>query len=235
MRLFGPVHLSLVVAIAAAAILLALLCRRRPSFGPPLARALGCALAVNEIAWWIFRYSHEGFRFPQNVPLQLCDLAGWVAVAACLTRAPLMAELTYLGGFTAAAMAILTPDLWSPWPSWPAIYFFLSHGGIVIAAAILIYGRLVPLRRGAVWRTFGVVLGYALIVGTFDGIFHVNYMYLCSKPRSSTLLNAMGPWPVYLFAGAALALFLFWLLWLGSRFGRNTVSSPISGRNEQTR
>lgn len=217
MRLFGPVHLALIGAIAGVAAALAILCRRHPAAGPALARALGLALAGNEIVWWIFRYSHEGFRFPENVPLQLCDVAVWIAVGACLTRNRLLAELTYFGGFTAAGMAILTPDLWSPWPSWPAIYFFLAHGGIVIAAAILICGHIVRPRRGAVWRAFAVVIAYAVIVGAFDGIFHTNYMYLCRKPRSGSLLNVMGPWPIYLVSGAALALGLFSLLWLPVR------------------
>lgn len=213
MRLFGVVHLSLIAGTGALAAALAAICRHRREAAPIIANVLGWALAANEIVWWIFRYSHEGFRFPQNVPLQLCDVAVWIAVAACLTRRPLLVELTFFGGLTAAAMAILTPDLWSPWPSYPAIYFFLSHGGIIIAAVILVYGRVVALRRGAVWRAFAFVIAYAMIVGTFDGVFHTDYMYLCEKPRSGSLLNVMGPWPIYLFSGAALALGLFCVLW----------------------
>jgi len=55
-------------------------------------------------------------------------------------------------------MALLTPDLWEPWPRYPAIYFFVAHGGIVVGIAVLVLGRLAPLRQGAVWRAFGMLL-----------------------------------------------------------------------------
>jgi uncharacterized membrane protein YwaF len=42
-------------------------------------------------------------------------------------------------------------------------------------------------------------------------------MYLCRKPKSASLLDSLGPWPVYVAAGAALAAMLFWLLSLPLR------------------
>ena len=80
-------------------------------------------------------------------------------------------------------MALLTPDLWCPWPQYPAIYFFVAHGGIVVGIAVLVMGRVAPLRSGAVWRAFGMLLGYAALVGAFNAITKANYMYLCRKRK----------------------------------------------------
>jgi hypothetical integral membrane protein (TIGR02206 family) len=179
--------------------------------------ALGYGLAANELIWWVFRYSHEGLRFRANLPLQLCDVTLWATALACITLIPVFVEFAYFAGFTGSAMAVLTPDLWSPFPSYPAIYFFVAHGGIIVGAPTLVFGRIAPLRRSAVWRAFALLLAYAGVIGAFNQFFGANYMYLCRKPANATLLDVFGPWPVYLFTSAAIGLAVFWLLWLPVR------------------
>lgn len=207
----------LLVAIGLLAVALVVVSRRRPGAAKAIRLTLGIAIAVNELIWWTFRYSHEGFRFPNNVPLQLCDMTVWTSVLACITLNNSSVEFSYFAGIAGAGMALLTPDLWSPWPTYPAIYFFLAHGGIVIAAIVLVFGRISPLRRNAVWRAFGLLLIYASLVGLFDKIFHTDYMYLCAKPKNASLLDMLGPWPVYLAGTAVVTLVLFFLLWIPAR------------------
>jgi len=218
-QLFGAIHLALLAATAVIAVLLVILCRRFPLWRRPVRLFLGCLLIVNELVWWRFRYEHEGVHLA-NLPLQLCDVTLWASAIACLTLAGPIVELAYFAGLAGAGMALLTPDLWSPWPSYPAIYFFLAHSGIVIICAVLVFGRIAPLRPGAVWRAFALLLTYALAVGIFNKFYGTNYMYLCRKPKNASLLDALGAWPWYLVAGAATALILFWLLWLPARPGK---------------
>jgi hypothetical integral membrane protein (TIGR02206 family) len=215
-KLFGPLHLELLAGIGAVGFLLVWLCRHADRARLPVRLALGIGLVVNELVWWRFRYSHEGVHL-WNLPLQLCDVTLWMTAIACLTLVPRLVEFAYFAGFAGAAMALVTPDLWEPWPRYPAVYFFAAHGGIVVGIAVLVVGRVAPLRKGAVWRAFGMLLGYAALVGAFNAVSHANYMYLCRKPANASLLDMLGPWPVYLLSGAALGLGLFWLLWLPVR------------------
>lgn len=216
MKLFGPLHLALLAGIALVGVVLVVLCRCVKRARLPVRLLLGIGLGLNELVWWRFRYAHEGVHL-WNLPLQLCDVTLWMTVLGCLTLAPALVEFAYFAGFAGAAMALLTPDLWEPWPRYPAIYFFVAHGGIVVGIAVLVVGRVAPLRRGAVWRAFGMLLGYASLVGAFNAISRANYMYLCRKPANPSLLDMLGPWPVYLLGAAAAGLGLFWLLWLPVR------------------
>jgi hypothetical integral membrane protein (TIGR02206 family) len=206
-----PIHALLLAAIAAIAVLLCQLCRGHPGRARIVRLLLGYGLALNEAIWWVFRYWHEGIRI-SNLPLQLCDVTLWATVVACIVPLPILVELAYFAGLAGAGMALLTPDFWSPWPSYPAIYFFVVHGGIVVAAVVLVFGGIWPLRRSAMWRAFAFLSGYAVLVGAFNALFRTNYMYLCYKPRSGSALDLLGPWPVYLFGGAAIALALFAVL-----------------------
>jgi len=216
MRLFGAAHLSLIAATAAVAALLALLLRRHriPARGTRL--VLGYGLAANEVAWWCFRYWHEGIHL-NNLPLELCDATLWATVAGCLTLSGPAIEFAYFAGLVGAGMALLTPDLWSPWPSYPAVYFFAAHGGEVVAISALVFGGLASLRTGALWRAFGLTVGFATIVGAYDTVVGTNYAYLCRKPASISLFDALGPWPVYLVTAAGVGILLYWLLWLPVR------------------
>lgn len=223
MPLFGRLHLALLAGIAAVAVALPYLCRRGAIPARATRLAVGWFVLLNELVWWIFRYSHEGIHL-RNLPLQLCDLTVWLSVLACLTAYPPIVEFAYFAGIAGAGMALITPDLWSPWPSYPAIYFFVAHGGIVIAVALMAFGGMVRFRPGAVWRSFGMLLAYAALVGIFNAAAGSNYMYLCRKPASATLLDKLGPWPWYLIPAAAVGLAFFWLLWLPVR------PRPATGR-----
>jgi hypothetical integral membrane protein (TIGR02206 family) len=220
MQVFGPLHLSLLLATALIAGLLCYLCRTGSVSKLLVRLVFGFGLMFNEFGWWYFRYSHEGLRI-SNLPLQLCDMSLWATVAACLFLTPILVEFAYFAGIAGAGMALLTPDLWSPWPTYPAIYFFVAHGGIVIANIVLIYGGIFRLRPGALWRAFGILVAFAAAVGAFNAVFKTNYMYLCNKPKSATLLDAFGPWPIYLLVAFGLSLVLYALLWLPFRTQRS--------------
>jgi hypothetical integral membrane protein (TIGR02206 family) len=221
--LFGPLHLAILTAIPGATYLSARALREEPPKARRVANLVGVALAINELIWYVFRYSHEGWRFPEGLPLQLCDLTLWLAVVAGLTFNRWAYEMAFFAGIAGAGMALLTPDLWAPTFSYPSLYFFLVHGGIVAIPLFLTWSRLLRPERGCLWRVLIVLNAYALVVGTFNWIFGTNYVYLCRKPAGASALDYFGPWPIYILAGEAFAMFLFLLLWLPFRRRRETL------------
>jgi hypothetical integral membrane protein (TIGR02206 family) len=210
-RLFGPLHLAIIAAIPLLAWILSRFAGRKTIL------FLGVALLINELGWYAYKLSVEGCRFPEGLPLQLCDLSLWITVAAALTLKPWAVETAYFAGVAGAGMAVLTPELWAPTLSYPTAYFFAAHGGIIVIVLTILWSGTVPLRPGSPWRALGVACAFAALAGAFNAIFKTNYMYLCRKPASASLLDAFGPWPLYIIAGFGMAALLFWLLWLPFR------------------
>jgi hypothetical integral membrane protein (TIGR02206 family) len=213
-RLFGAWHLGILGAIAAASWLLTIGMRKWPR---AVGSSIALLLAAGESYWYYYRLSVEGFRFPEGLPLQLCDLTVWLTAFTLLARRQAVFEFTFFAGVSGAAMALIWPDLWAPLCSYPTIYFFSAHGLIVASMAALAWSGTLRPKPGCVWRAMIVLNVYAALVGLFNVWYHTNYMYLCEKPEGTSLLDWMGPWPWYIVSGEVVALALFALLWLPFR------------------
>ena len=210
--LFGPLHLAIILSIPLAIVLLSRMARRSEQTAFRIRIALGRILTINELGWYAYKIHHNDVHFPDRLPLNLCDLTQWLSVIACFTLARWSAEVAYFAGAGGAMMAVITPDLWAPAYSYPTAQFFVAHNGIVIAVGTLVLGHMVTLTRRSIWRAFAVVNIYALCIGAFNAAFGANYMYLCSKPPNASLLDYLGPWPIYILVGEAVALAIFALL-----------------------
>jgi hypothetical integral membrane protein (TIGR02206 family) len=184
-------HLVILLAVPVTSAVLVALLRQWAAWSRAARCCLGGALAVNELVWYGYRLHEEGFRFPEALPLQLCDLTLWLTVIAALTLNPGVYEIAYFCGLGGSSMALLMPDLWAPFPSYPTIYFFVSHGLVVITRLTLTWSHLVRPRCGSVWRAFAVLNIYTAAIAVFDARFNTNYMYLCEKPPITSVLGPL--------------------------------------------
>ncbi len=216
-QLFGVVHLAIIAAMFLTAGLLAWWSRRWPGAAGAIRVGLGLLLLANELVYYVYKFQKGWFQFPAGLPLQLCDLILWLTVAAMLFKPQFAFEFCFFAGLAGTSMAVLTPDLWDPFPSYPTVYFFLAHCGIVACILYLWWSKAMRPLPGCVWRVMLALNGYALGLGLFNWVFATNYMYLCRKPAGASLLDFLGPWPVYLVVGEVVAAMLFSLLALPFR------------------
>ena len=225
----GVVSAAHAVAIgltAAASVGLALFVRARPS-GPGVRAGLAAFLLAGAIGyvvaeWWLGILSAWDF-----LPLHLCDFAIFVAAFALLTRRQGAVELLWFWALTGTLLALLTPAVSGSFPEWRWLLYFAMHGGVIAAAVVLVLGCGIRPRPGAAWRAFGWTVLYAGVVAVVDLVSGANFLWLRAKPAQATLLDWLGPWPVYLVAAGAIGLAGFHLLalpfrakrWSGSRIG----------------
>ena len=221
---FGLAHLAILAAVPAAALLLARLVRARPGRERSVRWAFAAALLVNQVAYVAFAAGRGWIDPPRGLPLELCDVALWLAVAALLGARAWAGEALWFFALAGTTQALVTPDLGAPFPSYPTVKFFLGHGGTVAAALFLAFaGRLRP-RRGAWWRALLGVNAYAAALLAFNLAAGTNYMYLRAKPAAPSLLDALGPWPWYLVACEGIAAAAFFALELPFRVGKKKAA-----------
>jgi hypothetical integral membrane protein (TIGR02206 family) len=209
--LLAAEHVGAVIAIVVVGTALVVAARRRPG---PWIRVLAVVLVVDEVSWWVFLATGGGEpgQRAQPLPLQLCDVAILIAAAALWTRSQLLAEVSYFWGLAGTLQAVVTPDLPQHFPSFPYFQYYVAHGGVVIAALVLVVGLRLHPRRFAVVKVAGLTIAYAAVVGVVDALTGADYMYLRAKPPGPTLLDLLGPWPVYMLSAAVIGFVLFAIL-----------------------
>ena len=215
--LFGPTHLAILASVPLFAAVLALVNRKLlpGSKGPRI--SLSIALLVDTAIYYGFLAIHGQLTFPDHLPLELCDASLCLVIIALFTLNKTVSDLAYYGALAGATMALLTPNLWEPFPSFGTVQFFVAHGLTVAGVLFLLWSRQARPRPGSVARAMLGVNLFAACVGAFDFFFKTNYMYLRAKPQNASLLSFLGPWPWYLLAAEAVALGFFLLLYLPYR------------------
>ncbi len=191
--------------------------------GSGVERPLAVTLAVATIGFGLVGVVTEfgDGDVKANLPLQLCDFA-WVPVAwALLSRHPLALALTYYWGLTLALQALVQPTLDEAFPD-PNFFAFWGKHVLLVWGAV--YATL-TLRQGPDWRGYrqAVVATFAwlAIAMTVNFLLDTNYGYFNSKPEG-TVLDYLGPWPVYVLAEMAIVLVVWALItwpWVRRRTG----------------
>jgi hypothetical integral membrane protein (TIGR02206 family) len=191
---FGLVALFLVVAVV-----LALVGRSHRDTPRELVfrRTFALLIPCVTLPLQVLQLLPEDYDAATSLPLQLCDLAWMAAIWALWTRNQFATALVYFWGLTLTVQGIITPSLGETFPDPRYFMFWGMHFMTVWAAVYLTFGLRVPVT----WRTyrFAVVTTalWAALVMTINAVTGTNYGYLNRKPSSASLLDVMGPWPVY--------------------------------------
>jgi hypothetical integral membrane protein (TIGR02206 family) len=211
---FGLDHAGALALTALLAAGLSALARRRRRSGLALRAGLAAALVgatAATLAWWS---RASPLTLWDLLPLHLCDFLILVAAFALLTLRPGPCELLYYWGGAGTLLALVSPDVHAGFPDWRFLSFFTLHGLVVVSVAVVTWGFGMRPRPGAHWRALVALNVYAALVGVVDAASGANFLYLRRKPDTPTLLDWMGPWPVYILVVDVLAAGLFWLLHL---------------------
>jgi len=169
---------------------------------------------TGEMGWKLFWNS--------TLPLYLCDVVSLVAAYALFTKSPRATEVAYCWGLAGTTQGLLTPTLSYDWNTVDYYNFFLQHGGVPVAAVLLVWGMRVVPEAGAFkrivlwsWLYMGVVIPINVLIDE-------NYGFLSGKPDYPTMLDYMGPYPYYLITVQVVAFGLYYVLLKLSRNVKDT-------------
>jgi hypothetical integral membrane protein (TIGR02206 family) len=225
-QLLGPAHLSILGAVPSLAAVLAVMQSKLAPGSRILRIGLAYLILLDAALYYGYMIVRGQLTFPDHLPLELCDASLCLVIIALFTLNKTVFDLAYYGALAGATMALLTPNLWEPFPSFSTIQFFVDHGLIVTGVLFLVWSRQARPRPGSVLKALLGVNVFGACVGTFDYFFKTDYMYLRAKPPNTSLLDVLGPWPWYIASGEILACAIFVLLYLPYRRSNESAEIP---------
>ncbi len=157
------------------------------------------AYAVGYTAWYLLP---SRFDWADSLPLQLCDLAIFVAGLAMITGRRPLRTLLYFWGIGLSTQAFFTPIIRTGVASTLFWLFWIGHTMIVGSAVYdLVVRRYRPTSRdllaaiGASIVYCALVFGLDILLTEFLGR-PINYGYVGpTAPANPTLIDKLGPWP----------------------------------------
>ena len=212
--LFGPDHLAALFLSILAAYLVVRTARRGPAEAERVRTILRVLLPLMVIAWPVEEILRGQAAIWAIFPLDLCTFNLFVTVIALFTKSPKLFECMFFWGI-GAFLAMVTPPLTQTFPHPRYLAFFALHALLVCAWAFMVSGLRMQLSRGAWLRVWIYTNGLAALVAIVDVTFDKNYFFLRGLPDGGpTLLNLLGPWPVYLVTANLIMLGLFYVMQL---------------------
>jgi hypothetical integral membrane protein (TIGR02206 family) len=231
---YGPSHLVVLGIFVIGAVLLVWIGRRQTE---AQARLIGRVLAVLLLTVFGVALVYKLIRpeMDTSVPLQLCDIAELVAAYALWSRRHWAFSLTYFWGLVLSSQALITPDVGTPeegapdFPHHLFVTFFALHVLVVWSAIYLTWGRgMRPTWRSYRFTVVATVV-WAAFTFTFNLVAGTNYGYLNAKPPTASVLDALGPWPVYVLVETTVVIIVWALMtWPWERARRHAdVGSQV--------
>lgn len=225
---YGPSHL-IVLAIFVVGVFVLIAVGRRQRDSPSavrFSRIFACAIIAVTVPLQILQFLPDEWNPQTSLPLQICDFAWVVAAYALWTHKLLPVTLTYLWGITLTSQGMLTPDLASEFPEPRFLMFWGMHLLIIWASFYLVLGLGIRPDWASYRRTVLITFGWAMSVFVFNVVVDTNYGYLNRKPARASLLDFMGPWPLYVVLEIAIVAAAWALLvwpWARRSSARSTV------------
>ncbi len=159
--------------------------------------------------------AYEGdLNIYEDLPLHLCRFLALTSPLVVLKNNRFWIGIFYFWIMVGTLNANLTPDVQYGFPNWTYFSYWLTHGFLMIIP--LYYVFVFKIEIG--WRDYfnaywmmNLFLMFTLLINLWLGS---NYMYTKEKPPVASLLDMLGPWPIYLISGQLLVLLLFYIVFI---------------------
>ncbi|WP_338754300.1 TIGR02206 family membrane protein [Bacillus sp. FJAT-52991] len=180
-------------------------------------------LLTLEITYHVWMIVTDSWNLSHSLPLELCSISLFLTVILLISQKRIAYEILLFTGLLGASQALLTPFLTFDFPHFRFFHFFITH---MIIFCTPLYFTWIKGYRPTIYSVFkmiiflNVLMPFIMIINRIvDG----NYLYLHHKPKGTSLLDLLGPYPWYIVSLEFLTFGLSLIIWLMFREKERTM------------
>ncbi|MGJ7922076.1 YwaF family protein [Neobacillus sp. LXY-4] len=172
------------------------------------------SLIVVEGTYHVWMFENGIWNVSHSIPLELCSISVLLSIVLLITRKSIILEILFFTALLGSTQAIFFPSLHYDFPHFRFFHFFYTHLMVVWVALYFTWIQGFRPTIRSVLKLFvflNILMPIMLFINKFT---QGNYLYLSHKPKHTSLLDILGPYPWYIVSMDVLSLILSFLVWL---------------------
>jgi len=171
-------------------------------------------VSATVLIFHLYSISLGNYDIAVDLPLYLCSLLALIIPVFTYYRKYWMYEILLFWIIAGTSQGVITPDIAEGIPSFDYFRYWIVHLGLltIIFYATFVFKMRPTLR--SVFKSFFVLQLYVLFMVAINFVLNANYFYLNEKPKSASILDYFGEWPLYIIVVQLIIIPYFLLIYL---------------------
>lgn len=198
---YGPEHLAVLALTVMLTVVMVHVARRirGTDIEDRILATFGWIMLWATVFWTVWGLTPGQWNIEQSLPFHFSDALRFITGIALITRAGWAIAICFYWGLTLNLQSIITPDLnYFELPAMEFTQYWFFHIAVFVVPIVFVWG----LGYQPTWRGFGVAYTgaviWAWVAFTANSITGANYAYLSRGPEGASILDLLGPWPIYI-------------------------------------
>lgn len=177
-------------------------------------KLLGLCVSLTVAIFHVYLISQGNYNLKTDLPLYLCSLIALLIPIFTHFRSYWMYEILLFWIVGGTLQGVITPDIAEGYPAFDYFRYWVVHLGLltIIFYATFVFGMRPRLK--SVFKSILALHVYIVLMVIINYVLDANYFYLNEKPKSASILDYFGEWPIYIIAGQLILIPYFLIIYL---------------------
>lgn len=175
---------------------------------------LGLVVSLTVLCYHLYFISLGNYDIKTDLPLYLCSFIALLIPIFTYCRKFWMYEILVFWIIAGTLQGVITPDIAEGFPTFDYFRYWVVHLGllIIIFYATFVFGMRPKLK--SVFKSFFSLQLYVITMVFINWLLDANYFYLNEKPKSASILDYLGEWPMYIIVVQLILIPYFLIIYL---------------------